>query len=232
MRRARRAPTAGTRAALPAAGLAIVHEDEHVVVVDKPAGLLTIATDRERCRTAYALLRDHVARQRPAARIFVVHRLDREASGLLVFAKSVPAKRALQRQFHERTAGRVYLAVVEGRVPDHLQTIRSRLVESVAHKSHSTRDPRRGKLAVTHLRVLRRLPRATVVEVRLATGRKHQIRAHLAENGHPIVGDRRYGARASRRLALHATRLTFLHPASGASQAFDSRPPPAFRALR
>jgi 23S rRNA pseudouridine1911/1915/1917 synthase len=218
----------------PLTGLVIVHEDEHVVVVDKPAGLLTIATERERERTAYALLYEHVKRARPPGKIFIVHRLDRDASGLVVFAKSVAAKRALQQQFHDHAAGRRYLALVEGRVSATLRTIRSHLGESIARKSHSVRDPARGRLAVTHLRIARRFARTTLLEVQLETGRKHQIRAHLAERGHPIVGDRRYGARATKthRLALHATRLAFVHPATGAALAFDSPPPAAFANLR
>lgn len=213
------------------AGLTILHEDAELIVVDKRAGLLTIATASEKRKTAYALLYDHVKRARPPGKIFVVHRLDRDASGLLVFAKSPQAKRRLQQQFRDRSASRVYVAVVEGRMSPARRTIRSRLAETAARKSHSTRDPASGKLAVTHVRVLRRRPHTTVVEVRLETGRKHQVRAHLAESGHPIVGDRRYGAAASslRRLALHAARLAFLHPATGERLEFDSAPPPAFR---
>jgi 23S rRNA pseudouridine1911/1915/1917 synthase len=204
-------------------GLAVVHEDAELIVVDKPAGLLVIATETERRRTAYALLYDHVKRARPPGRVFVVHRLDREASGLLVFAKTPAAQQRLQRQFRERTASRVYVALVSGRIAAERRTLRSHLAESVARKTHSTKAPG-GKLAVTHLRVLRRGRRSTLVEVRLETGRKHQIRAHLAECGHPILGDRRYGGPASplRRMALHATRLAFTHPATGERLAFSS----------
>jgi 23S rRNA pseudouridine1911/1915/1917 synthase len=204
--------------------LAVLFEDDEVIVVDKPAGLLTIATATERVRTAYAQLYDHVKRKRPPERIFIVHRLDREASGLLVFAKTEAARHRLQDQFKTRAAGRTYVALVEGRIGPDAQTLRSHLIEGRSLKVHSTAHAAAGKLAVTHLRVLRRLRHTTLVEVRLESGRKHQIRAHLAERGHPIVGDARYGSRTNplRRLGLHATRLEFRHPRTGEVAVFRS----------
>jgi 23S rRNA pseudouridine1911/1915/1917 synthase len=210
---------------------AIVFEDADLLVVEKPAGLLTIATATEKRRTLYAQLYDHVKAKRPPERLFVVHRLDREASGLLVFAKSEASKRRLQDQFKHRSAGRIYVALAEGKIGADEETLRSRLAEGRTFKVHSTAARDRGKLAVTHLRVLRRLRHATLLEVRLESGRKHQIRAHLAERGHPIVGDARYGSRTNplRRLALHATRLSFRHPRTGEPLVFHSRCPFAGR---
>lgn len=214
-------------------GIRLVHEDDDLIVVDKPAGLLTIATDKEKHRTLYALLYDHVKAQRPPGRIFIVHRLDREASGLVVFARTPQAKRRLQDQFADHSASRVYLAFVEGRLRPDQQTVRSYLVETAARHSYATPDAHRGKLAITHVRVVRRLAEATLVELRLETGRKHQIRVQLADLGHPIVGDRRYGARPGRspRLALHATCLSFTHPTSGARLEFRADVPVAVRRL-
>ncbi len=203
----------------------IVHEDDEVVVLEKPAGLLTIATATERSRTAYAWLRQRLVRRRPPERLFIVHRLDREASGLLVFAKSPSAKQRLQAQFSERTAGRVYLALVEGRWPSDRETMRSRLYESKSFKVHEARTGDGGRLAVTHVLVVQRGPRSTLLEVRLDTGRKHQIRVHLASRGHPIVGDLRYGSTRRDRLALHATRLAFDHPETGERLEFQSPAP-------
>lgn len=212
----------------------ILFEDEAVIVADKPAGLLTIATERERERTLYAWLYEHVKRKRPPQKIFVVHRLDREASGLLVFAKSPEAKEYLQRQFKNRTAGRVYKAVVDGRVEEDTKIIESCLAENRAHRSYSTSDPGIGKPAITRFRVLKRARRRTLLEVELGSGRKHQIRVHLAELGHPITGDKVYGSSASPlgRLALHAERLVFRHPVTGERKQFESPCPREFLSLK
>ncbi|HEY2381647.1 MAG TPA: RluA family pseudouridine synthase [Terriglobia bacterium] len=211
--------------------LKIVFEDDSLIVVDKPEGLLTMATDTERSKTAYAILRHYLNSKKPPDQLFIVHRLDREASGLLVFAKSPNAKEHLQDQFKAHTAGRRYVAVVEGRVKADDFTIRSYLTENAAYRVYSTKNTRMGKLAVTHVHVLKRNAKNTVVEVRLETGRKHQIRVHLAENGYPIVGDKNYGSRTNpiRRLALHGAHLDFRHPVTGRLMQFDSVQPQSFR---
>jgi len=213
----------------------ILFEDDSVIVVDKPAGLLTIATERERERTLYAWLFDHVKRQRPPQKIFIVHRLDREASGLLVFAKTPAAKDFLQKQFGNRTAGRVYKAVVEGRVSADADTLESYLTENRAHRSYTTSNREVGKQAITHFRVVKRSSRRTLLEVELGSGRKHQIRVHLAELGHPITGDKVYGSAGRNplgRLALHAERLVFRHPVTGERKQFESPCPASFLSLR
>jgi 23S rRNA pseudouridine1911/1915/1917 synthase len=242
VRRADAPVGAGDRVALgPAAPvfpgrLGLVHEDSDLLVVDKPPGLLTIATERERERTAYRLLADYVAGQAGAGapgarrpRLFIVHRLDRETSGLLVFAKSPATKAWLQRQFAARAVERVYAAVVEGRVPADAGTLRGRLAENRALRVRPTRDRRAGREAITHYRVLERRGSSTRLEVVLETGRRGQIRAQLAALGHPIVGDRAYGARRDPlgRLCLHAVRLGFRDPA-GRWRRFESPPPAAF----
>jgi 23S rRNA pseudouridine1911/1915/1917 synthase len=211
-------------------GLAIVHEDDAVIVVDKPAGLLTIATERERERTLYAEL---TAYTRPSGRVFIVHRLDRLASGLLVFARSPDAKRALQAQFAAHTAERVYLVVVEGRPPKAEGRIASRLLDEVPGRVRETRQPGEGRAAVTRWRVRRAGARHSLLEVRLETGRRHQIRAHLAALGHPIAGDALYGSTTDPfgRLALHAHVLGFDHPAGGKRLQFVSPAPAAFAKL-
>lgn len=211
------------------AALRLVHEDQDVVVIDKPPGLLTIATEEERQRTAYRLLRDWAAAH--GGRIFVVHRLDRDTSGLLVFARSVHAKRVLQAQFAARTAERVYLARVEGRVSAEEGTLSSRLVVDRTLRVRSVSpEGRSGEEAITRYRVLRRLRDATLLDLHLVTGRRGQIRAQLAALGHPIVGDRAHGSRRDpfRRLCLHATRLAFVHPRGG-RVAFASDAPETWR---
>ena len=198
----------------------------------KPAGLLTIATDREKHRTAYAELVEHVRRFR-TARIFIVHRLDREASGLLVFAKTMEAKTALQAQFQDHSARRSYVAVTEGRIPRDTFTVDSYIAENAAFRCYTTRNAAQGQHAVTHITVLKRSLQRTLVEARLETGRKHQIRVHLADEGFPITGDPAYGKGHSpiRRMALHGAELVFRHPRTGKPMTFSSPMPKAFEAL-
>lgn len=208
--------------------LGLVHQDEHLFVIDKPAGLLTIATETERTRTAYRLLRDWAEAQ-GQGRIFIVHRLDRETSGLLVFARSPAVKRALQAQFEARTPERVYVARVEGVVRAAEGELTSRLVQDGALRVRVSAG-RGGKEAVTRYRVLERYRDATLLELALVTGRRGQIRVQLAALGHAIVGDRAYGSRGNPfgRVCLHATRLGFVHP-SGPRVVFESPPPEDFR---
>jgi len=208
----------------------IVFEDDDLIVVDKPAGWLTIATASERARTVYARLREMLGRRRPPQRVFVVHRLDRDASGLLVFAKTVEAKHGLQEQFRRREAGRAYRVMVEGRMRDDTRTLCSYLAENAALRVYATTAERGGKRAVTHVRVLRRFTDRTLVEARLETGRKHQIRVQLADAGHPVLGDRRYGTRrtAARGIALHAASLRFRHPQTGRRLEFRCPTPRGF----
>lgn len=225
-------PSTSRRRHVARADLTILFEDRDLIVAVKPAGLLTIATDKERNLTAYALLFEHVRRQREG-RLFIVHRLDREASGLLVFAKSEEAKAVLQDQFKDHSAGRTYVAVTEGRIPRDTFTIESYLAENAALRCYSTRDPAKGKRAVTHVKVLQRTPHRTLVEVRLETGRKHQIRVHLAEEGFPIVGDPAYGKGRNpiRRMALHGAELVFRHPSTGKPMTFTAPLPVEFDSL-
>jgi len=206
----------------------VVFEDDALIVVDKPAGLLTMGTESEREKTAYAISRAYLNSKRPPEKTFIVHRLDREASGLLVFAKTIPAKEHLQNQFKDHSAGRTYIAVADGAVQPNQFVIRSLLAENSAYRVYSTKDRRLGKDSVTHVRVLKRGAKSSLLEIRLETGRKHQIRVHLAERGNPIAGDKIYGNGGGRfgRLALHGARLEFKHPRTGKKMAFDSPCPP------
>jgi 23S rRNA pseudouridine1911/1915/1917 synthase len=208
--------------------LRLVHEDDVILVIDKPSGLLTIATESERERTAYRLLRDWFSRRGASSHLFIVHRLDRETSGLLVFAKSAAAKEHLQAQFAVRTAERLYVALAEGVIRQEEGSFVSRLVETRALRVRIA-ERGGGKEAITRYRVLERRRASTLVELRLVTGRRAQIRAQLAAAGHPIAGDAQYGSRTDplKRLALHATRLAFVHPRGG-RMSFDSPLPAAF----
>lgn len=212
-------------------GLQVLYEDGDLFVVHKPAGLLTVATLDERDRTAYAYLREYLRIHNPKQKLFIVHRLDKRASGVLVFAKSERVQSLLQEVFSRHEIQRKYWAIVEGRVQKDQGTIRSHLAEDSSMRMHSTEDTRKGKPAVTHFRVLNRLHNLTVLEVTLETGRKNQIRVHLSELGHPIVGDRAYESTQNPlgRLGLHAFHLGFLHPVKGTPLTFQTDPPPEFR---
>jgi len=214
-------------------GLTIIFEDRDILVVDKPAGLLTIGTDKEKERTAYYALTNYVRKgdAKSRKRLFIVHRLDREASGILVFAKTEEAKRVLQDNWDE--ANKKYLAIVHGAPEKPTDTIVSYLVESKALRVYSTPDKQKGKLSKTVYQVLKQTKHLSLLEVTLLTGRKHQIRVHLADSGFPIVGDRKYSKIKSsyRRLALHAWTLSFAHPYSGKPCEFRTEVPAYFRRL-
>jgi 23S rRNA pseudouridine1911/1915/1917 synthase len=211
-----------------ASGLRIRHEDGQIIVIDKPAGLLSIAAPAEPDRTAYAILVDHVrlGNRQSRARVWIVHRLDRETSGLMVFARTEAAKRALQARWEE--AEKRYFAVVEGTPPAASGLLVSSLDESDPFKVRVARPGAEGaREARTRYRVMKSGPDRTLLELTLETGRRHQIRVQLAEAGCPIVGDERYGAKTdpSRRVALHACRLRFIHPATGEAMRFESALP-------
>jgi 23S rRNA pseudouridine1911/1915/1917 synthase len=211
--------------------LRLVHEDDHLLVIEKPADLLTIATDKEQDRTAYRMVYGYLASKRPPARPLIVHRLDRQTSGLLLLAKSVAAKRALQQQFAARSVAREYVAVVEGRVSSDAGTLEDRIVQSSALKVRRASASEEGaRVAVTRYRVRDRGAATTLLDVSLGTGRRHQIRVQLAAIGHPVVGDRTYHAKTDpvRRLCLHATALGFVHPGTGKPVRYECPVPAAF----
>ena len=216
-----------------ARGIAILYEDRDILVVDKPAGLLTIATDREKSRTAYFILTDYVRKgySKSRNRIFIVHRLDRETSGVVVFAKNADAKFSLQDQW--KTTEKKYLAVVHGHCDRESGTITTHLAENKAHFVYSTSDPKIGKLSHTAYKVVKEAKGFTLLDIWLLTGRKHQIRVHLAGIGHAVVGDQKYGRedRDHPLLALHARSISFKHPFSGKQVAFEAEVPAYFRQL-
>ena len=214
-------------------GLTIIHEDNDILVVDKPPDLLTIGTDTEKLRTAYFILTDYIRKgvAKSKKRIFIVHRLDRETSGLLVLAKSEEAKFYLQT--HWKETRKKYLAVVHGQCDRKSETINTYLAENQAHFVYTTTDPSRGRLSHTAYKVLKQTKNLALLEVDLLTGRKHQIRVHLAGIGHPVVGDRKYGKEnpAHKRLALHAKSISFRHPFTGEQLTFESKVPVYFNRL-
>ncbi len=214
-------------------GLKIVYEDPFIIVIEKQPGLLSIATEKENERTAYRMLSDQVKRMDPKSRIFVVHRLDREASGLMMFAKSKDVQRLLQDAWQKDILERSYAVVVEGRTREEQGTIASWLKQNRAHVMYSTQTPGEGQKAVTHYKMLMRNEDYTLLEVKLETGRKNQIRIHMKDLGHSIVGDKKYGSteKPIGRLALHARVLAFRHPVTGKTLRFETPIPREFLRL-
>ncbi len=220
----------------------IVFQDDSIVVINKPAGLLSIATEKEPVKTAIFATNEYLhaleaERQRQMGKrgtafqdkqIFIVHRLDQAASGLMVFAKNEAVKQKLQADWDKVI--KKYYAVVEGVPSKKSGTLKSYLQESVAMRVYSTGPNEGGKLAVSHFQVLRSSSHFSILEVKIDTGRKHQIRVHLSDMGHPITGDERYGSRKNpaRRLTLHAGYLAFKHPVTDKEVVFHSPLPHAF----
>jgi len=212
-------------------GVKIIHEDDDLIVVDKDAGLLTIATDTEKQMTAYRELTEYLRKTQPKRKLFIVHRLDRDTSGLLIFAKSKEVQQQLQNTWTETIEERTYLALVEGTVQKD-GTITTWLTEGTgdAHKMHSSRRDNGGKKSITHYKVAKASRDMTLLEVNLETGRKNQIRVHMQDIGHPVVGDKKYGAKLNpmRRLGLHAYAISFVHPKTGKTLRFESDIPKGF----
>ncbi len=213
--------------------ISILYEDNDILVAVKPYGLLTMGTDRDKSRTLYALLTDYVRKgySRSSKRIFIVHRLDRDTSGILIFAKNMEAKLRLQGGWEQTE--KKYIAVVHGRCKQKERTITTYLAENKAQLVYSTTDTAKGKLSHTAYKVLRDTKDFSLLEVTLLTGRKHQIRVHLAEIGHPVVGDKKYGKTQDtyKRLALHAKSISFIHPVSGKRLTFETALPEYFNKL-
>lgn len=212
--------------------LTLLHEDDDVIVVIKANGLLTVATEREPETNAQAILNEYL-RKKSGGRIHVVHRLDRETSGVLVFAKNFKAREKLKEKFAAHDIDRIYVAIVEGKIDPPAGTLQSHLLEKPNLKMESVRRHPDAKLAITHYRTLATSGAYTMLEVTLETGRKNQIRAHLSEKGHPIVGDAFYGSKVNPlgRLGLHAQLLGFEHPATGKKMTFTAPLPKVFRSV-
>jgi 23S rRNA pseudouridine1911/1915/1917 synthase len=212
--------------------LSIVYEDEYLIVIDKKAGLLSISAGNEDV-TAFSLLSIYVRQQNPANKIFVVHRLDRYTSGLMMFAKSEKAQSILRNDWKSFISERTYTAIVEGAVKEPEGEISSYLSENKAFVMLSSQDPTKGKLAITHFRTLKSNKDFSLLEVNLETGKKNQIRVHMQNIGHSIAGDKKYGASYNPigRLGLHASVLAFLHPITGESLRFESNIPARFLRL-
>lgn len=211
----------------------LVYEDDDIIVVDKGYGLLSVGTDsskKSNVETAYSILRQYVKSKHPSNKIFIVHRLDRDTSGLMIFAKTMEAKENLQHNWNNMVLQRKYVALLDGEMEEQSGVIRTHLAETSQHEVYSTENGDEGKLAVTRYRVRKKGKGHTLAEFSLDTGRKNQIRVHARDLGCPITGDKKYGKGAGplHRLALHAETIRFAHPITKMDMNFTSPVPSQF----
>ncbi len=204
----------------------IVYEDENYLVVNKPSGMLTISTEKESTRTLYHFVRNYIKEQNKRNKIFIVHRLDRETSGIVLFVKSEELKRKLQENWEKVAVKRKYVAVVVGILEKKEDHLVSYLKENVQNRVFVSKD-HSGKEAITNYRVVRE-NKNSLLEIEIETGRKNQIRVQLAEIGHSILGDNKYGTTKGKRLYLHATELLIRDPLTGKVLSFEVNTPRDF----
>lgn len=214
--------------------LKIVYEDAYIIVVEKNEGLLSVNTERQKERTAYTILNEYVRRTNKRNRVYIVHRLDRDTSGLMMFAKDEKTQHTLRDNWHRIVFDRRYVAVVNGEMERNQGTVHSWLTDRTLYVYSSPTDDG-GKEAITHYRTIKRNKDFSLIELNLETGRKNQIRVHMQDLNHPIVGDGRYGREDEPnplgRLALHAFKLCFYHPVTGEIMRFETPYPAPFKAL-
>lgn len=213
-----------TRSNLP-----IIYEDEEIIVINKPSGLLSIASDKEKGSTAYRMLSDYVQQKDKHNRVFVVHRLDEDTSGVLMVAKNPKIQQALQDNWNDIVTKRGYYAIVEGSMPQKSGTIKSYLKKNAQNMMYSSKD-KNGQLSVTHYNVMQDNGEYSLLDVNIDTGRKNQIRVHLGDLGHHVIGDDKYGDPANpiKRLGLHAYCLELTHPITGKKMKFTAPTPKEF----
>lgn len=210
--------------------LNILYEDKYLIVIEKPSGLLTIGTTKERENTLYKKVSDYVKKQHKSNKIFIVHRLDKDTSGIILFAKNEEVKRKLQRDWDKTI--RKYIALVEGNVTKN-GIIKNYLGETKTLKTFITNNKNLGKLAITKYYVLKNTKEYSLLNIEILTGRKNQIRVHMESINHSIVGDKKYGSKKNpiRRLCLHANYLEFIHPITNKKIIINSNYPIIFDKL-
>lgn len=218
--------TIGNKVLFLPGDLKILYQDEHLVAINKPEGLLSVATDYEKGDTAHGILKRHFK----GAHVHVVHRLDQETSGVMLFALSEIGRDMLKDLFEKHDLYREYIAIVDGHLDPKEGEWRSYLTEDAVYKVHSSQDPTKGQLAITHYTVEGASKRFSRLRLVLETGKKNQIRVHCQEAKVPVMGDKKYGSKVNPigRLALHAHRLELIHPITGKKLAFHVPPPSEF----
>lgn len=212
--------------------LDIIYEDKELIVINKPAGLLSMAGGNEKEKTAYHLVGEYLKSKNKNARVFIVHRLDKDTSGVLMFAKNEIIKNKLQNNWNDLVYKRGYLAIVEGKLKKKHGTIKNHLDESKTQMVYIANNGK-GKLAITNYKVLKESRYNSLVEVFLDTGRKNQIRVHMQSLGHSIVGDKKYGATTNpiKRMGLHSHVFAFVHPDTKARMEFKAVVPDEFKKM-
>lgn len=211
----------------------LVYEDPYILVVEKREGLLTIATDSKKERTAHSILNEYVQRSGKQHRIYIVHRLDKDTSGLMIFAKSEKVKFTLQDYWDEIVKDRRYVAALSGDMEKDSGTVTSWLKDNKVFVTYSSMSNNGGDKAITHYKTIKRANGYSLVELELETGRKNQIRVHMQDLQHPVLGDIKYGDGNNPigRLALHAFKLCFYHPITGDLMEFETPYPSSFKKL-
>lgn len=214
--------------------LKIVYEDAYLIVVEKEPGLLSVNTEREKERTAASILNEYLRRSNRRSQVYIVHRLDRDTSGLMMFAKDEQTQHTLRDNWHQIVTDRRYVAIVHGDMEQDNGLVRSWLTDKKLYVASSPVDDG-GQIAITHYETIKRANGYSMMELRLETGRKNQIRVHMADLGHPVVGDGRYGREDDenplKRLGLHAFKLCFTHPVTGEQMQFETPYPASFKRL-
>jgi tRNA pseudouridine32 synthase/23S rRNA pseudouridine746 synthase/23S rRNA pseudouridine1911/1915/1917 synthase len=206
-------------------GIKVLYEDRSLIVLEKPEGVLSVATDFDVTSNLHTLLK----RRQRGSRVFPVHRLDRETSGIMLFAYTQSAQKHLKKQFETRQVEKTYYALVEGQPPNARGTWESYLSEDAAYHVHSHTHPENGEQAITHYEIVKTHGKKTLLRLRPVTGKKHQLRVHCKEAGVPILGDPRYGtATSAKRLCLHAQKLCFIHPVTNKKMCFETPLPDLF----
>lgn len=209
----------------------IIYEDKDIIVINKPSGLLTVATEKEKNKTAYHLVMEYLKKKNKNNRIFIIHRLDKDTSGIIMFAKNERAKHLYQDNWNDIVKKRCYYAVIDGKMQKKEGTIKSYLKEN-GNMVYSVKD-RSGKLAITEYKVLKERKNISLLDINLKTGRKNQIRVHMKENKTPILGDLKYGEKSKliNRLALHAYKLELVNPVTKKLLTFEINMPNEFKML-
>ena len=209
----------------------IIYEDKDIIVINKPSGLLTVATEKEKNKTAYHLVMEYLKKKNKNNRIFIIHRLDKDTSGIIMFAKNERAKHLYQDNWNDIVKKRCYYAVIDGKMENKEGTIKSYLKEN-GNMVYSVKD-RSGKIAITEYKVLKERKNISLLDINLKTGRKNQIRVHMKENKTPILGDLKYGEKSKliNRLALHAYKLELINPVTKKLLTFEINMPNEFKML-